>query len=301
MNKVSLVLSIVLLFLTKIHAQETLLKSSFPVRDFFFENDSVFLIKKRHLEVLDENNEQKELHFIGGYGIRLFNLGESEILTVSNELRRDVSSVRFYKKKEETINEVFYYKEGNFLDFCLVSDERMFLFSTRKNKLVVVSYRNKPQFNIIKEVDLGSFSRKIFYEMGRIYCITDNGELYQYNLMDGELLLLYKTKEILTDFQLKDGIFYISNIKGEIIKYDSNTEIAHELLRLKDDFVTTSLIHKDNLIFGTWKGDVYQQSFDYSSSFRKKKVHGKAIYRILSHEGYFYSCSLDKTFKKWKI
>ncbi len=301
MNQINTVFCVALLFLINANGQETLIETDFPIRDFVFENDSVYFIKKRHLEVLDSSTKRDELHFIGGYGIKVFKLGANEILTASDELRRNVSSVRFYDKKKKSITEVYYHKEGNFLDFILVPEENMFLFSTRRNKVVAVKYDTKPEFKKIREFDLGSFSRKIVYDKGNIYCITDSGGLYKYSLPDKQLSLLYEAKGIFTDLQLKDGVFYISSLEGDVIKYDPETLITKELIKLKDDFVTTSVLNEGNLILGTWDGNVYQYSVHDTLSFGKKKIHKKAIYRILYHKGYFYSSSLDKTLRKWKI
>ncbi|MEM1339437.1 MAG: hypothetical protein AAF717_18960 [Bacteroidota bacterium] len=302
MNPFSLVFPVTLFLVVTLNSQDATIKgTNFPVRDFFITNDSIFLIKERHLAVLDKENKLKDLHFIGGYGMKIYDLADNTILTVSNELRRDVSSVRFYEKASQTINDVYYYKEGNFLDFVLVPKDSMFLFSTRRKKIVGVHYNNRPAFKKRIDFELGSFSRKIKYENGILYCVTDNGELFQYVIASNRLQMLFKTNGILTDFQHDDGVFYISNIEGKVIKHNIRTKVTVELLTLKNDFVTTSLLDNGNLIIGTWEGAIYYLSPDNPEPQKKRKIHKKAIYRIVRLNEFFYSSSLDKTLKKWTM
>lgn len=195
--------------------QEVIKKSNFPVRDFYVSQDSMWFIKKRDVHIIDRSNNNETNYFIGGYGLEIFvDSTNNEIITASNELVRNISSVRFYNKNTKKVEDVFYYKRGKIIDFLIIPELNIFVLSLTNKKIIFINFEEKPAFRKAIEIELDALSRKLIYKNNKLYYITDLGEIYQYDLASNTKELLYRADSIITNFYLESNIIIYATING---------------------------------------------------------------------------------------
>jgi len=291
---------IVICIWTQLLAQEnikTIFKGDFTIRDFLVENDTIFFIKKRNLFLFDTQNKSLKERFIGGYGLEL--LSENKrIITVSNELVENVSSIRFFKRLKDKPDCVFYNKDGKVVDFVNIPEYKIFALSLISQKIIFVDYSKKPKFTKIIEIDLDTLSRKIEYKNGSLFFVTDLGGFYEYNINSNTKTKLFQDDELITDFSLEHGMLYFTTIKGKVKRVNLQTKEVKEF-RI-NGFVTTFASCDDSLVCGTWCGDILIVDKKSFGILKKEKVHDRTILKILKYnDTTYYSSGVDQTIKKW--
>lgn len=288
-----------------LNAQETILKTEFSIKDFTVENDSIFLIEKRDVKYynINTNGNTNNIYFIGGYGLKLYNdVANNEIITIANEFQKPVSSLRFYNKKTKEIEQVFYYEKGKSIDALVLPELNKAVLSLSDKKIIVVDYSKKPAFEITHNIPLKAISRKVVFYNNNLYYVTDLGEIYTYNLNTKTKSLIHSCGNIITDVAVfKNHIIY-STINGEIVKYNTNNQNIQKL-NIKDNFVLNSLSFEENkLIYGTFKGSILLVNTDNFSISKQWNYHKRSVLKITkAKDNTFYSSSIDKTIKKWKV
>jgi len=295
------IIVIMLLLPFSIAGQEVIKKTNFPVRDFYVSQDSICLIEKRDVHSIDRVTNSGTDYFIGGYGLEIYNSKKSnEIITVSNELVKKVSSVRFFNKNTKKVENVFYYKKGKSLDFLIIPELNTFVLSLTNKKIIFINFEEKPAFRKTIEIELDALSRKLFYNNSKLYYATDLGEIYQYDITSNTEKLLYKTDKNITDFYLRDSILIYSTIAGKIRKVDIKTNKEREIT-LGNNFIVNMIDYQqDKLICGSWKGLIYVVDILNFKIVDELNYHKRTVLKILNYNNnIFYSSSLDKTIKKW--
>jgi WD40 repeat protein len=293
------IIVVVLLLSFSMVGQEVIKKTNFPSRDFYISQDSIVYIEKRNVKIEGEN--KKEDYFIGGYGLEIYNSKTSnEIITASNELVKNVSSVRFYNKNTKKVENVFYYKKGKSLDFLIIPELNTFVLSLTNKKIVFINFKNKPSFKRTIEIKLKTLSRKLIYRNNKLYYATDLGEIYQYDMVNNSKELLYKTDSIITDFYLSDSILIYSTIDGKITRINMQTNKKREI-NLGNNFINIMVEYQqDKLVCGSWKGLIYVIDVFNFAVKKELNYHTRTVLKILNYnDNIFYSSSLDKTIKKW--
>jgi WD40 repeat protein len=295
------IMVVVLLLPFSMAGQEVIKKTNFPSRDFYISQDSIVYIEKRNVQI--ESKNKIENYFIGGYGLEIYNSKISnETITASNELVRNISSVRFYNKNIQKVENVFNYRNGKIIDFLIIPELNMFVLSLTNKKIIFINFKERPTFRKAIEIKLDALSRKLIYKNNKLYYITDLGEIYQYDLASNTKELLYKEDGIITDFYLEKNIIIYATIYGQIVKVDMLTNNTEEL-NIEDDFIINSLYNEQNkLICGSWKGLIYVIDILNFRIIKELNYHKRTVLKILNYkDNIFYSSSLDKTIKKWKI
>jgi hypothetical protein len=288
-----------------LQAQETFLRNKFSVRDFFIKQDSIFYIEKR--DVIYFRNQDKtgaiNTYFIGGYGLEIYDDSKNnQIITVSNEFPRPVSSLRFYNKSIKIVEDVYYYTQGRSLDALILPDLNYAVLSLSDKKIIVIDYEKKPAFVIRHNITLKSIARKIIFKEGYLYYVTDLGEIFKYNFTTKENTILLAYGKLITDFVLFDQYMVFTTKEGEILKYSFVNGIVSKL-NIGNDFVLTSTRYqKDKLIMGTFKGNIIVLDAKTMSILNQFNFHKRSVLKIVNYkDNEFYSSSIDKTIKKWKI
>ncbi|MFY9242538.1 MAG: WD40 repeat domain-containing protein [Polaribacter sp.] len=285
-----------------VNAQETIVNGSFTIRDFFEEQDSIFYIEKRDVKYFNKNEQDLafEEYFIGGYGLKIFN-NYNEIVSISNEFEQNVSSVRFFNKKEKEVKEVFYYKQGKSIDALLIPEKKYVLISTNDKKITVIDFGDKPAFKIVQEISLNSLARSIYYHNKNLYYATDLGEIYQFNFRTQKSELIHSCKEKITNLNFyNDGLIF-TTIQGKIVFLGLDFK-ASTIVKIKNNFILNTTIDKDNLVCGTFKGEILVVSLKNREITNQLNYHNRSVLSITKGiENYFYSSGIDKTLKKWKL
>lgn len=286
-------------------AQENILKTEFAVRDFTVKTDSIFLIEKRDVKYFSLKNSASSdnAYFIGGYGLKLYDDSyNNELITIANEFQKPVTSLRFYNKKTKIIDQVFYYQEGKSIDALLLPKLKFAVITLSNKKIIIVDYSKKPTFNIVDTISLKAISRTIIYNNNSLWYATDLGEIFKYDLANKQKTLVHNCGEIITNLQFIANHIIYSTIKGEIVKYNIQSKQIQKCI-LRDNFVLNSLKYQDNkLIFGTFKGLILLLNTDNLSIEKQFNYHNRSILNIVKdNNNQFYSSSIDKTIKKWKI
>ena len=282
---------------------ETILKTDFAIRDFVTNNDSVYFIKKRDVYLLDLKNNQSKQCFVGGYGLEMEYLINSKILvTASNELVENISSVRFFNSKSDTPEDAFFYKNGRILDFLLIPELNVFALSLTTKKIIVVSYLDRPKFYKTIEIDLDVLARKISFKDNSLYFSTDIGEIYKYDFKDFNKTLIYNFNELITDFLIDKENLICSTIGGKLksVKLDTFTVSS---LSFNNNFINLLTTYDDeNLICGSWNGKIFIIDLKTFSIKKEFNFHSRSILQLKKIKNQkLYSTSLDKTLKKWEL
>jgi WD40 repeat protein len=288
-----------------LEAQETFLRNSFSVRDFFVKNDSIFLIEKRDVKYFNYAIENRlvQTYFIGGYGLEIFDDPQNnEIITVSNEFTQTVSSLRFYNKSSKLVEEVYYCKEGKSLDALIIPELKYAVMSLNNNNISIVDYSKKPSFKVVDNIKLKSMSRRVIYKDNELFYITDLGEIFRYNFKTKKNILFHAGGKKITDFVIYNQYIVYTTFEGEVVRYNThdNTMIK---TRIENNFVLNTITYQQNkLICGTFKGSIILLDMDEMSIQKTLNYHKRSVIKIInSHDNVFYSSSIDKTIKKWEI
>lgn len=281
---------------------ETVIKADFGIRDFIIQKDSIIYIKKRDVHLKDLKTQSNADYFIGGYGLKfLKDNNPNTIITVSNELVDNVSSVRFYDKAKEDFESVFYNYEGKILDAIIVPKLNILILSLISEKIIIVDYSERPKFLKFSEIELKSFSRKMIYKNDFLFYCTDNGEIYKYNINTYQSELIYKGKELITDFFMDGETIFLSTNSGILKKVNIKTN-KEEQTKISDNFINTFINSKGNLVCGSWNGEIFIINKKDLKLKQKLSIHKRSVLKIETQDdSVFHSSSLDKTIKKWYL
>ncbi len=282
---------------------QTLVDSDFGIRDFIMHNDSITFLKKRNIYLTEPKTGTQHNYFIGGYGLKFYLDDESNtIISGSNELERNVSSVRFYDINKSSVTNTYYNKESRLLDFLVVPEKEFFVASLIENKIIFIDYSKKPMYTKIIEIKLNAFCRKLVYIKDSLYFVTDKGEFFSYNLTTNEQQLIHKDEELVTDFLIQEQDLIYSSLNGVIIRHNLLTR-QEQKINLSDDFITHLALYNNNgLICGSWKGNIYKIEKHKFSIQISMPIHSGPVFKIIEQEkGVFLSSSLDTTIKKWQL
>ncbi|TBV28270.1 MULTISPECIES: hypothetical protein [Meridianimaribacter] len=281
---------------------ETVIKTDFGIRDFIVQKDSIIYIKKRNAYLKDIKTKTTKDYFIGGYGLKFLQDNKpNTIITVSNELVNNVSSVRFYDKKKDRFESVFYNDEGKIIDAVILPELNLFILSLISEKIIIVNYSKKPKFLKIAEISLNTFSRKMVYEEGALLYCTDKGKVYKYNINNYQNELIYDGNELITDFFIDGETIFLSTNSGILKKVNIETN-KEEQTKISDNFINTFINSKENLVCGSWNGDIYIINKKDLKLKQKLSIHKRSVLKIETQDdSIFYSSSLDKTIKKWYL
>lgn len=296
---------VLLLFAFSVKAQETFLNNSFAVRDFFLKKNSIFLIEKRDVKYFNYSKENSPIqsYFIGGYGLEIFDDSENnEVITVSNEFHRTVSTLRFFNKSSKKVEHVYYYHEGKSIDALILPELKYAAMSLNNNKIMIVNYTKKPSFKVEHEIQLKAMARRLIYKNDFLFYVTDLGEIYKYSLKTKENTLLFDYDKKITDFAIFNNAIIYSTIDGEIIKYNTIKKSVSKI-QVKDNFVLNSLHFKeDKLVCGTFKGSIILLDIEKMTIIKELQYHKRSVNKIVNYKNNaFYSSSIDKTIRKWTL
>lgn len=281
-------------------AQEVILQTDFASRDFFVDKETIYYIEKR--DVIITNKNKKTNYFIGGYGLELFNDYENgEIISASNELVNPVSSVRFYNTKNQTIDQVYYYKKSRCVDFLVIPELKVFVLSLVNNKIIIINYSKKPTFKEVATIPQNAISRKILYHNNKLYYTSDLGEISSYSFADNSTQKLQGiTREMISDLVVENDYMIYTTTSGKIVKI-RQTENTKSVIEINNNFITNSLVYKDKLICASWSGKIYIINIHTFKIEKELSLHRRTVIKIWNDNNEFYSSSLDKTVKKWKL
>jgi hypothetical protein len=286
----------------EVNAQETIVNGSFTIRDFFEKQDTIFYIEKRDVKFFNKNEQDLvfEEYFIGGYGLKIFNY-YNEIVSISNEFEQNVSSLRFYSKKGKEVKEVFYYKQGKSIDALLIPEKKYAVISTNDKKITVIDFREKPAFKIVQEISLNSLARSIYYHNKKLYYCTDLGEIYQFNFTTQKSELIYSCKEKITNLNFYNNCLIFTTTGGKIFFLGLEFKVR-TILNINNNFILNTTIDKDNLVCGTFKGEIFVVSLKNREIINQLNYHNRSVLSIKKGvENFFYSSGIDRTLKKWKL
>lgn len=291
-------------------SQEVILRTNFTARDFKIIDSTLLYLEKRDIKSYNLTTKTNDTVFkdnglfIGGYGLRIFySKSQKKIITASNELVRDISSIRFYDLIKKDINKYHVLYETNILDFYLEPKDSMFVLSKKDSTIMVYKYGGTPRYKKMDSLKVDSFSRKIELKDQSLFYITDSGKLLRYNLVTKENNLLYEGKilpvSFIFDKNRKD--VYVSTFEGKIIKINTLDPLQNEVYDFGTHIIEAMEIYKDKyLIAGDWEGKIKVfnlESFDTVETYNNKK----RIVKIVVSGNCFYTSSSDRTIKKWSL
>lgn len=279
---------------------ETIIKADFAIRDFNLVKDSIFYTEKRNMFLYDKKTKISTNYFMGGYALKTYAQSNSKtIITASNELVDTVSSVRFYNKKTNKFDAVFFYKKGKILDFLVIPEAKLFVLSLTDQKIIFIDYNNLEFYKTI-EINLNTLSRKLRYINNTLFYITDKGEVFKYNFHDYSKTLLHKGNNPMTDFIVDNNILVYTTINGDLFKIDLKSN-KKEKLTIDNNFISTLIQFKSNkLICGSWNGKIYILNIEKFLIEKELEYHKRTVLQIKKEgNNTLYSSSLDKTIKKW--
>lgn len=286
------------------NAQKTFINSDFAIRDFFIELDSVYYIEKRNVKNFDINTQKvsPEGYFIGGYGLKIFDdVENNQIITVSNEFEKTVSSIRFYDKYSKKVENVFYYKKGKAINTLIIKEYKYAVLSMNNNRIIVVDYSAKPFFKIVHDIVLNSFSRDLYYQDNTLFYATDLGNIYTYNFLTKKNKLLLSNGELITNLTPYGNNIIFTTINGGILKYNTCNKTVLDT-KIQNNYILNAILDENKLICGTFNGSIIVLSTENMKIISELNYHKRSVLKITKdNENNYYSSSIDKTLKKWKI
>lgn len=301
---------IIFLIFAKGYGQEVIFSTSFTVRDFIISDNTLMYIEKRDIKnynLLNKTNDtliDAKGYFIGGFGLKIFFDPQSNmIITASNELIRDVGSIRFYdiRTKEINLNHVYY--PTGLVDFFVAPKDSLFFLSKKDKQIDIFKYGDVPRYNKIDSLKLDSYCRKLQYHNENVYGITDSGTIFSYNVKTKVKKRVYQGNSLLVNFTFdkQQENMFVTTFNGGLIKVNINGNAQNKTIHIGKDIIEAIAIYEDKyIITGDWNGEIKlidMQNLSLIKTWNNKK----RIVKILSYDQGFYTSSADRTIKKWKI
>lgn len=305
-----LFLAISVLACCNVISQETVLKTNFTVRDFEIIDNILLYIEKRDIKSYNLTTKTKDTifkgdgFFIGGYGLRIFHSKQQkQIITASNELVRNISSIRFYDLKKKDINKFHVLYDTKLMDFFIEPKDSLFFLSKKDSSITMYKYGDKPRYLKKDSIKTDSYARKVELRNNMLFYITDSGKVFQYNLQSKENKLLYQGENLLVSFifEKKHNNIYVTTFDGNIIKINLINPSINEVFNFGNHIIEAINIFDDKyLIAADWSGQI--KIIDIGTNEVVKTYNNKKrIVKIIVKDDYFYTSSSDKTIKKWKL
>lgn len=293
-----------------VFGQEKLVKSNFAIRDFDILGETLVYIQKRDLKCLNLKTQKRDTlfnndsFFIGGYGLKLFYTRDKKrIITASNELIRNISSIRFFNTEKKEVNKYEVLYEKNLLDFFAFPKDRLLFLSRKDNSIQIYKYGRKLDYNKLDSLKLDSFSRKIYYDGSLLYYITDSGKVVSYDLIKKKDEIILTTKEILVNFivDAKHKYLYASTFSGKILKVDLVNKTLVGEFKFGNKIIEAIDIYDDRFIIaGDWNGII--KIIDTENLFEKYSFNNKKrIIKIKVLGSFFYTSGSGRHIKRWRI
>lgn len=302
--------SISILAYSNVISQETILKTNFTVRDFEIIDNTLLYIEKRDIKSYnlvtktEDTLFKKGGFFIGGYGLRVFHSKEQQkIITASNELVKNRSSIRFYDVIKKDINKYHVLYDTELMDFYIASKDSIFFLSKKDLTIDTYKYGGKPRYKKTDSIKTDSYARKMELFDNMLFYITDSGKVFKYNLETRKNNLLYQGDNLLVSFifDKKHNNIYITTFEGNIVKINLINPSINEVFNFGNHIIEAITIFEDTyLIVGDWSGNIKVIDI-VSNKVVNEYNNKKRIVKIIIKGDYFYTSSADKTIKKWKI
>lgn len=302
--------SILTITYSNVISQETVLKTSFTVRDFDIIDNTLLYIEKRDIKsynVVTKSEDtlfKKGGFFIGGYGLKVFHSkNQQKIITASNELVKNRSSIRFYDVIKKGINKYHVLYDTELMDFYIEPKDSVFVLSKKDFAIDIYKYGGTPRYKKTDTITTDAFARKIKLVNNTLFYITDSGKVVSYNLVTKQNKLLYQTKSLLVNFIFdhKFENIFVATFNGNIIKINLLNPKDHKEFNFGNHIIEAINIFDDKyLIAADWSGQI--KIIDIGTNEVVKTYNNKKrIVKIIVKDDYFYTSSSDKTIKKWKL
>ena len=298
---------ILLLLSVGLYSQEIIVNTKFAVRDFKIKDSTLVYIEKRNIKSVNLQTKKpdtlftKNSFFIGGYGLNIFYPKDTnQIITASNELVRNVSSIRFYDLQKKAVNkyEVLYPTE--LMDFLIIPEKRLFFLSKKDLSIEIFKYGSKPRYQKQNVITLDSFARKMQFYNEKLYYITDSGKLYEYDFELNKVSLLYQGNTILVNFVINDIDIFITTDKGEVVKVNMTNKETSKLKVSNEIIEAIAVVDTNKIVVGDWAGNIYVLSNQLENIHQFKLK--KRIIKIRSNsKNVFFTSSDDFTIRKWHL
>lgn len=305
-------LKFALTFLTviQLNAQEVVLETSFAPRDFIIDDSTIVYIEKRSTKSFNMLTNQPDTlfinnyFFVGGYGLKLFKDSKTnKIITASNELIRNISSIRFYDIETKSSNKFNVYYTTELMDFLVHPKENLFFLSKKDLQIQIIEYGQTPRYIIKDSIKLEALSRKMQLHNGNLFYVTDYGEVYNYNLKSKKKSLIYRSNELLSNFIIEKthNQLYATSANGNLIRIDLDKNSNYKKINLGASIIEAINLTKTGyIVTGDWNGVITilaPNSLKIIKQFNNKK----RIIKIESTGTDIYTSSSDCTIKKWPI
>lgn len=299
-----------LLFFNISYTQEIVLKTNFPIRDFKINDNTIVYIEKRDIKFFnliskkEDSVIKKNGYFIGGYGLNIYYpKADDFIITSSNELIKDRSSIRFYDIKTKEVNKYHVHYNTELMDFLLLPNKEMFFLSKKNHTIEVYKYGGKPLYKLTDKITIDSFSRKLKFNNNKLYYITDSGKLFEYNIENKEKKLIYDSDNILTNFVFDNEYnnVYITTFNGKLIKVNVNNNLENKEIFIGDTVIEALDFQDDYIITGDWKGVIKLIRKETLKVDKEYKIKKRIIKIRVKDNSTFYTSSADKTLRKWSV
>lgn len=298
-----------ILFFNISYSQEIILKADFPIRDFKINDNTIVYIEKRDIKnfnLISKKTDsliEKNGYFIGGYGLNIYYPKTNDfIITSSNELVKDRSSIRFYDIKTKKVNKYHVLYKTELIDFLFIPDKDLFFLSKKNKTIEVYKYGVKPRYKLIDKITLDSFSRKLISYNNKLYYITDSGKLFEYNIENKENKLIYDSDNILTNFVFDNETnkIYITTFNGKLIQVNINNSLKNKEILIGDTVIEALSFQDDYIITGDWNGAIKLIEKETLKVEKEFKIRKRIIKIRVQNNSTFYTSSADKTLRRWK-
>ncbi len=302
--------AITIIVCNKAIGQELVLKTNFTVRDFQIVDSTLVYIEKRDIKsynLISRTNDtlfKNGSFFIGGYGLRIFySKKQKTIITASNELVKNRSSIRFYNTEKKDINKFHVLYDTELMDFFIQPNDSLFFLSKKDSTIIGYKYGNKPRYKKTDSIKTDSYARNIKLLNSTLIYLTDSGKVFQYNLKTKKNKLLYEGENLLVSFIFDKNYknIYATTFDGKIIKISLSNPLESQEYNFGNHIIEAINIYMDKyLIVGDWSGQIGIIDIN-TNEVVKKHNDKKRIVKIIVKGDYFYTSSSNRTIKKWKI
>ena len=113
--------------------------------------------------------------------------------------------------------------------------------------------------------------------------------------------LIYSCKEKITALNFYNDDIIFTTMQGNIFIYNNIQGIAKKI-NIKNNFVLNTIINNDQLLCGTFNGAIIVVNLKSREIQKQLNYHDRSVLSIVKgRENQFYSSSIDRTLKKWKL
>ena len=175
------------------------------------------------------------------------------------------------------------------------------VISLNDNNIIIIDYSKKPVFKEVHKIQVKSLARAIFYHNKNLFYATDLGSIFKYNFKTKKSKLIYACKEKITTLNFYNEDIIFTTLQGNIFTYNPTKRVAKKI-NINNNFVLNTIINNDQLLCGTFNGSMIVVNLKSNEMEKQLNYHDRSVLSIVKGRGdYFYSSSLDRTLKKWKL